>query len=158
MQPFILGGGSSAGWVSLVTAFNRGGGDGSGGDSWERINSLNPRPMYYSQIRVDPSDNNNMWVLGTSLYKSVDGGKTFTGDGSGREVHVDHHSMWIDPADGRHVILGNDGGIYVTYDHGKNWDHHNHVAIGQFYHVGVAPNEDYHVYGGLQDNGSCCST
>ena len=125
-----------------------------GGESWTRINSLNPRPMYYSQIRVDPSDNNNMWVLGTSLYKSVDGGKTFTGDGSGREVHVDHHSMWIDPADGRHVILGNDGGIYVTYDHGKNWDHHNHVAIGQFYHVGVAPNEDYHVYGGLQDNGS----
>lgn len=125
-----------------------------GGDSWERINSLNPRPMYYSQIRVDPSDENYIWVLGTSLYKSKDGGETFTGDGHGREVHVDHHSMWIDPKDGRHVILGNDGGIYVTYDRGKNWDHHNHVAIGQFYHVGVAPNADYHVYGGLQDNGS----
>ena len=125
-----------------------------GGDSWERINSLNPRPMYYSQIRVDPSDNNHIWVLGTSLYKSKDGGKTFTGDGAGGGVHVDHHSMWVDPRDGRHVILGNDGGIYVTWDRGKNWDHHNHVAIGQFYHVGIGPNKDYHVYGGLQDNGS----
>jgi photosystem II stability/assembly factor-like uncharacterized protein len=124
------------------------------GDTWERINSLNPRPMYYSQIRVDPSDNNYIWVLGTSLYKSEDGGKTFTGDGASGEVHVDHHSMWIDPSDGRHVILGNDGGLYVTWDRGKKWDHHNHVAIGQFYHVGIGPNKDYHVYGGLQDNGS----
>lgn len=126
----------------------------NGGNSWERINSLNPRPMYYSQIRVDPSDNNHIWVLGTSLYKSSDGGETFSGDGATRDVHVDHHSMWIDPRDGRHVVLGNDGGIYVTWDRGKQWDHHNHVAIGQFYHVGVAPNRNYHVYGGLQDNGS----
>jgi photosystem II stability/assembly factor-like uncharacterized protein len=125
-----------------------------GGDSWERINSLNPRPMYYSQIRVDPSDNQNIWVLGTSLYKSTDGGKTFSGDGAGGDVHVDHHSMWIDPSNGKHVILGNDGGIYVTYDGGKTWDHHNHVAIGQFYHVGVSHDRDYSVYGGLQDNGS----
>jgi photosystem II stability/assembly factor-like uncharacterized protein len=125
-----------------------------GGNSWERINSLNPRPMYYSQIRVDPSDNNKIWILGTELYKSKDGGITFTPDGHGDEVHVDHHAMWIDPRDGRHVILGNDGGIYVTYSSGANWDHHNHIAIGQFYHVGVAPNRDYKVYGGLQDNGS----
>lgn len=125
-----------------------------GGNSWERINSLNPRPMYYSQIRVDPSDNNKIWVLGTELYKSKDGGITFTPDGHGDDVHVDHHAMWIDPRDGRHVILGNDGGIYVTYSSGANWDHHNHIAIGQFYHVGVASNRDYKVYGGLQDNGS----
>ena len=125
-----------------------------GGNSWERINSLNPRPMYYSQIRVDPSDNNKIWLLGTELYKSKDGGVTFTPDGHGDEVHVDHHAMWIDPRDGRHVILGNDGGVYVTYSSGANWDHHNHVAIGQFYHVGVASNRDYKVYGGLQDNGS----
>ncbi len=124
------------------------------GKTWQRINSLNPRPMYYSQIRVDPSDNNHIWILGTSLYKSSDGGTTFSGDGASGEVHVDHHSMWIDPTDGRHVILGNDGGLYVTWDRGKKWDHHNHFAIGQFYHVGVAPNRDYHVYGGLQDNGS----
>ena len=125
-----------------------------GGETWTRINSVNPRPMYYSQIRVDPEDNNHIFVLGTSLYRSKDGGKTFTPDGARRGVHVDHHAMWIDPRDGRHIILGNDGGIYVTYDRAANWDHHNHVAIGQFYHVGVGPRRNYRVYGGLQDNGS----
>ena len=125
-----------------------------GGETWKRINSVNPRPMYYSQIRVDPSDKQHIYVLGTSLYRSKDGGEKFTGDGAGREVHVDHHSLWVDPNDGRHMILGNDGGLYVTYDRMESWDHHNHVAICQFYHVGVSSNEDYHVYGGLQDNGS----
>ena len=93
-------------------------------------------------------------LLGVRLWKSKDGGVKFTSDGHGRGVHVDHHAMWIDPKDGRHMILGNDGGIYVTNDRGKNWDHLNHVAIGQFYHVGVGPRRDYRVYGGLQDNGS----
>ena len=126
----------------------------NGGDSWERINTLNPRPMYYSQIRIDPVDMNNMYVLGTSLYKSKDAGSTFTGDGGGRAVHVDHHALWIDPEDPRHMILGNDGGIYVTHDRMENWDHLNHAAIGQFYHVGVGSRDNYRVYGGLQDNGS----
>ncbi len=125
-----------------------------GGASWQRINSVNPRPMYYSQIRVDPSDNNYIWVLGTSLYLSKDGGKTFSSDGTARGIHVDHHSMWISPQDGRRVILGNDGGIHLSNDRGSNWDHLNHVAIGQFYHVTVGPRRNYWVYGGLQDNGS----
>lgn len=123
------------------------------GETWTRINSLNPRPMYFSKIRVDPSDNNYLYVLGISLYRSEDGGKKFTGDG-GRGVHPDHHAMWIDPRDGRHIILGTDGGLYVTYDRMENWDHLNHFAIGQFYHVAVDPRRDYYVYGGLQDNGS----
>ena len=124
-----------------------------GGDSWTRINTLNPRPMYYSQIRIDPTDPKNIYVLGTSLYRSKDGGETFTGDG-GRGIHVDHHALWIDPDDSRHMILGNDGGIHVTHDRMDNWDHLNHVAIGQFYHAGIGPQKDYRVYGGLQDNGS----
>lgn len=124
------------------------------GDTWTRINSLNPRPMYYSQIRVDPSDNNYIYVCGTSLYKSKDGGATFTGDGGSDGIHVDHHSLWLDPNDGRHMILGNDGGIHVTYDRMTHWDHLAHVAIGQFYHVGISSDLDYYVYGGLQDNGS----
>jgi photosystem II stability/assembly factor-like uncharacterized protein len=125
-----------------------------GGDTWSRINSVNPRPMYYSEIRVDPSDDNHIWILGTSLYKSKDGGKTFSADGAGRGVHVDHHAMWVDPNDGRHVLLGCDGGHYITYDRGENWEHLNKFAIGQFYHVTVGPRRDYMVYGGLQDNGS----
>jgi photosystem II stability/assembly factor-like uncharacterized protein len=125
-----------------------------GGSSWKRINSLNPRPMYYSNIQIDPVDRNNIYVCGTSLYKSSDGGKTFTGDGGTDGIHVDHHALWIDKRDPRHMILGNDGGIYITHDRMEHWDHHNHVAIGQFYHVGVDSNLDYKVYGGLQDNGS----
>ena len=125
-----------------------------GGESWTRINSLNPRPMYYSQIRVDPSDEKYVYVLGTSLYRSKDGGKTFTGDGGRGGVHVDHHALWINPDDGRHMILGNDGGVYVTHSRMDQWDHHNHVAIGQFYHVTTDATMHYNVYGGLQDNGS----
>ncbi|QDU85964.1 BNR/Asp-box repeat protein [Planctomycetes bacterium Pla163] len=125
-----------------------------GGVTWTRINSLNPRPMYYSQIRVDPSDANHVYVLGTRLHRSSDGGVTFTSDGADGEVHVDHHALWIDPDDGRHMILGNDGGIYITRDRMESWDHHNHVAIGQFYRVTTDSEGLYSVYGGLQDNGS----
>ena len=124
-----------------------------GGESWTRVNTLNPRPMYYSQIRIDPSNSDNVMVLGTSLYRSTDGGKSFD-RGAGNGMHVDHHAEWIDPNNGDHIIHGCDGGVYVTYDAGKNWDHLNHVAIGQFYHVGVSSDRNYRVYGGLQDNGS----
>ncbi|HEV3168529.1 MAG TPA: PDZ domain-containing protein [Isosphaeraceae bacterium] len=123
------------------------------GESWTRINSLNPRPMYFSQLRVDPSDEQYLYVLGVSLYRSADGGKTFRPDG-GRGMHSDQHALWIDPSDGRHMIVGCDGGFYVTYDRMANWDHLNHMAIGQFYHVAIDTTRDYKVYGGLQDNGS----
>lgn len=126
----------------------------NGGDSWKRINTLNPRPMYYSHIRFDPQDREKVYVCGTELYRSFDGGKTFKADGVTDGIHVDHHALWVDPSDGRHMILGNDGGIYVTWDTMANWDHHCHVAIGQFYHAGVDSRTDYRVYGGLQDNGS----
>ena len=125
-----------------------------GGSSWMRINSLNPRPMYYSNIQVDPIDRNNIYLCGTSLYRSKDGGKTFTGDGGSDGIHVDHHALWIDNKNPKHMILGNDGGIHVTYDRMENWDHLNFMAIGQFYHVGIDASENYRVYGGLQDNGS----
>ncbi len=125
-----------------------------GGSTWTRINSLNPRPMYYSNIQIDPVDRNNIYICGTSLYKSKDGGKVFTNDGGSDGIHVDHHALWLDQRDPRHMILGNDGGIHVTYDRMNHWDHIANVAIGQFYHVGVDSNLDYNVYGGLQDNGS----
>ncbi|MBY0523815.1 MAG: PDZ domain-containing protein [Gemmataceae bacterium] len=124
-----------------------------GGESWTRINSLNPRPMYFSQVRVDPSDDKHVYVLGIELYRSMDGGKSFRND-AGKGVHADHHAMWINPRDGRHSILGGDGGVYVTHDRTAHWDFHNHFAIGQFYHVCVDNKKPYHVYGGLQDNGS----
>jgi photosystem II stability/assembly factor-like uncharacterized protein len=139
--------------------FERGGifRSADGGETWERINSLNPRPMYFSQMEVDPSDESFIHVGGISLHTSEDGGKTFRDDahiGANGAVHVDHHAMWVNPKDGRHIILGNDGGIYVTRDRMKTWDHHNHFAIGQFYHITVDNQPNYRIYGGLQDNGS----
>lgn len=123
------------------------------GESWTRVNSLNPRPMYFSQVRVDPNDENYVYVLGISQYVSSNGGVTFSED-FGKAVHADGHAMWVDPRDGRHSILGTDGGMYVTYDRGAHWDHLNHAAIGQFYHVAISPKEPYWVTGGLQDNGT----
>jgi photosystem II stability/assembly factor-like uncharacterized protein len=123
------------------------------GETWTRINSLNPRPMYFSQVRVDPSDNNYLYVAGVQMYRSRDGGKSFSGDAS-RGVHADQHALWIDPRDGRHMLVGCDGGFYQTYDRTANWDHINTAAIGQFYHVAIDTRRNYKVYGGLQDNGS----
>jgi photosystem II stability/assembly factor-like uncharacterized protein len=124
-----------------------------GGESWTRVNSLNPRPMYFSVVRVDPSDDKYVYVLGVQLYRSQDGGKTLKGDG-GKGVHADQHALWINPRNGRHMVVGTDGGVYVSYDRMDNWDHLNHVAMGQFYHVAVCNKRPYWVYGGLQDNGT----
>ena len=124
------------------------------GKTWTRINSVNPRPIYFSKFYVDPSDDNRMWILGVPLSKSSDGGKTWTRDGTPDIVHVDHHSMWIDPKDGEHLILGNDGGLYVSYDRGASFEHLNKFVISQLYHVAVDNQALYMVYGGLQDNGS----
>ena len=123
-----------------------------GGDHWKRINSLNPRPFYYSQLIVDPTDDQHMYVMGINFHESHDGGATFkTG---GRRVHSDHHALWVNPRDGRQLILGCDGGLYMSYDRGVTWDFHNVMDIGQFYDVGVDNRNPYWVYGGLQDNGS----
>lgn len=124
-----------------------------GGESWTRINSLHSRPMYFSVVRVDPNDDKNVYLLGVSQFKSSDGGITFDAN-LGRAVHADGHSLWIDPRDGRHMIIGVDGGVYTTYDRGNRWDHLNTLALGQFYHVAIAPKYPYYVYGGLQDNGT----
>jgi photosystem II stability/assembly factor-like uncharacterized protein len=124
-----------------------------GGETWVRVNSINPRPMYFSQIRVDPTNDQNIYVLGVSLYRSTNAGKTFQ-QGGDRGVHPDHHAMWIDPRDGRHVLIGGDGGTYVSYDRCEKWDYLNTMALGQFYHVAVDNRRPYRVYGGLQDNGS----
>jgi photosystem II stability/assembly factor-like uncharacterized protein len=124
------------------------------GESWKRVNSLNPRPMYFSNIRVDPNDDKTLYVLGdTTLWKSTNGGERFV-SAPARGVHPDHHALWINPKDSRHLIIGCDGGFYVSYDKGETWDHLNVLALGQFYHVAVDNKRPYNVYGGLQDNGS----
>jgi photosystem II stability/assembly factor-like uncharacterized protein len=123
------------------------------GLTWKRLNSINPRPYYFSEVRVDPKDTQNLYVLGISLHKSTDGGKRFTAD-AGTAVHADHHAMWIDPANSQHVLLGCDGGLYESWDASKTWHFRGNLPIGQFYDVAVDMNRPYRVFGGLQDNGS----
>jgi len=124
------------------------------GSTWHRQAALNPRPMYYSQIRVDPAHPDRVWLLGTNLHKSIDGGRTFTTDTTGDRIHVDNHALWIDPNDGTHMMLGNDGGLYFTYDGARNWDFIDNLPIGQFYDVDVDDRDPYVIYGGTQDNGT----
>ncbi|HYV38152.1 MAG TPA: PDZ domain-containing protein [Gemmataceae bacterium] len=123
------------------------------GQSWKRVNSLQPRPMYFSVVKVDPQNDKLVYVLGVSQYRSYNGGKTFTAD-AGNGVHADAHAMWINPKNGKHMLIGCDGGWYVSYDRADSWDHLNNMALGQFYHVAMCNKKPYWLYGGLQDNGS----
>ena len=127
-----------------------------GGETWKKTSDkkIGGSPgYYYGQIRIDPNDDKTVYVLSVNVYSSTDAGKTWKSD-FGRSLHVDHHSLWIDPKDSRHVLLGNDGGLGQSWDRGKSWDHHDDISIGQFYAVGVDMRDPYHVYGGTQDNGS----
>lgn len=127
-----------------------------GGETWTRTNtrSVGGSPgYYYGQIRIDPSNPDRLYVLSVPVHVSEDGGKTWKTDGAS-SVHVDHHALWIDPKDSRHLLLGNDGGLYVSRDRGKHWEHLDNLPIAQYYAIGVDQREPYHVYGGTQDNGS----
>ncbi|UCC41197.1 MAG: hypothetical protein JSV96_07170 [Candidatus Aminicenantes bacterium] len=123
------------------------------GLSWKKMSSTNPRPMYYSKIRIDPNNDQRIWVLGARMYVSEDGGKTFN-TSYVRGVHGDHHAMWINPENSNNIVLGSDGGIYFSYDRGKTWDFINTLPLGQFYEIGFDMRTPYYIYGGLQDNGS----
>jgi photosystem II stability/assembly factor-like uncharacterized protein len=123
------------------------------GKTWKKFNDLCPRPFYYGQIRIDPTDDQRIYVLGIQFHVSKDGGKSFPA-GAAKGVHPDHHALWINPADGKHLVLGNDGGLYVSQDRGTSWTAIRNLPIGQFYAVGVDTRKPYRVYGGLQDNGS----
>ena len=126
------------------------------GETWEHISTTNNRPMYYSQIRVDPSDPERLYLGGANLYRSSDGGRSFTPDAAAG-VHLDHHALWINPADSDHLILAGDGGVSVSWDRSDNWHQLRNLPIAQFYEIGVDMRDPYHVCGGLQDNGSWCA-
>lgn len=126
-----------------------------GGASWRKLSDVNPRPMYFSQIRIDPETDSRIYVLGVSLHISDDGGRTFRADGAER-VHVDHHAMWINPADPRHILLGNDGGVSVSRDRAETWMWFPNLLAAQAYHVAFDMQTPYHVCAGLQDNNTWC--
>jgi len=129
------------------------------GVSWDKVNDLNPRPMYYSKIFVDPSDSNRVYVLGSSFHSSANGGRDFE---THREmtptydvgVHGDHHALWIDPTNGRHLVLGGDGGLYISWDRARSFRKIDNVPLGQFYAIAVDMDRPYNIYGGAQDTHS----
>ena len=124
------------------------------GMSWEFRSNENGRPMYFSQIRVDPTNPDIVYVVDQRVHKSRDGAQTFEVlDGYG---HVDQHALWINPEDSDHLILGNDGAVDVSYDQGETWEALRRWDVGQPYHASVDMRRPYYVCTGLQDNGSWC--
>lgn len=107
---------------------------------------------YFAQIQVSPVNKDHIYILGVPILKSKDAGNTFTSI-NGRNVHADHHSLWINPKNPMHLINGNDGGVNISYDDGEHWTKANQPSVGQFYSINVDNEKPYNVYGGLQDNG-----
>ena len=130
----------------------------NGGLIWERVSSQNIRPMYYSHIFIDPTNEDRVYTLATRSAVSNDGGRTFTPIAIAPTydvgIHADHHALWIDPNDPEHLYLAGDAGLNESYDGGINFRRLNNFPIAQFYAIGVDMRDPYWVYGGLQDNHS----
>ncbi|MGQ0702889.1 MAG: WD40/YVTN/BNR-like repeat-containing protein [Gemmatimonadales bacterium] len=145
---------SEGGTSSIDDPYSKAGGvfrSEDGGEHWTRQSRLNPRPFYFSQIRVDPTDEQRVYLLGYLLHVSEDGGKSWREDRF-KNVHVDNHDLAIDPRDSRHLVVGNDGGVYQSFNRGEGWSFLNRFAAGQFYRIQADQSQPYRVCGGLQDN------
>jgi len=125
------------------------------GQSWSKVSDyMSVSPQYYNELVPDPVDVDTVYSMDTWLHRTVDGGKTWTKVGE-KFKHVDNHAMWINPADTDHVIVGCDGGVYLSYDRGATWSFVGNLPITQFYRVSVDSSKPfYYVYGGTQDNNS----
>lgn len=129
-----------------------------GGISWNKTHDdfldglVNSYGYYFGVIKTDPDQPEKVYIAGVPILRSDDGGKTFKSI-MGQNVHADHHAIWINPKNKNHLIIGNDGGVNISYDDGDNWIKCNTPSVGQFYSVNVDYQKPYNVYGGLQDNG-----
>ncbi len=122
------------------------------GATWRQTNSVNSTAWFYGQIRCDPTDPDHVVRLAPSSQQSWDGGRTYVGFGAG-QTHADHHALWINPQSPEQMILGTDGGLYLSWDRGQTWDHVESIPLAQFYAISVDDARPfYNVYGGLQDN------
>jgi photosystem II stability/assembly factor-like uncharacterized protein len=128
------------------------------GETWKRMcdkktyDKVNFRPFYYSKITVDPNNDLVIYAYSGRAYISEDGGKTFKE--IGKELHPDHHRIWVDPNDSNHIIDGNDGGIDISWDRGQHWYAVQNATLSEVYQLTFDMREPYYVYVGLQDNGS----
>ena len=125
-----------------------------GGKTWSQMNNYNTRPFYYSQVRVDPKNENRVYFSSTQLQVSNDGGKTLIN--AAQNVHVDDHGIWIDPNDPDRWFLASDGGISVTFDKGGNFWYPQNFPIGQFYDISYDFDIPFNICAGAQDNGAWC--
>jgi len=124
-----------------------------GGKTWDKRDKSQMmvwRPFYFANLRVDPANPDRLFKPDLRLIMSLDGGKSFANVGGG--THGDHHVVWIDPSNTQHVITGDDGGLWQSYDGGNKWWKQNNLPVSQFYHVSLDDADPFHVYGGLQDN------
>jgi len=127
------------------------------GETWALVSKdqeVDARPLYFSHLEVDPKDPNHVFAISNDLLESTDGGHHF--EKIAKSVHVDHHSLWIDPAGSGRIMDGNDGGVALSLDNGKRWIFFHSFPIGQYYHVATGSGPLYEVCGGLQDNFSWC--
>ncbi|PYX91533.1 MAG: sialidase [Acidobacteria bacterium] len=126
-----------------------------GGKTWQerdRSQMMVWRPFYFANLIVDPKNENKIYKTDLRLIQSTDGGASFSTISRG--AHGDFHDLWVDPDDTNHVITGDDGGVWYSYDSGNKWWKAYNLPISQFYHVSVDMYDPYHVFGGLQDNSS----
>jgi photosystem II stability/assembly factor-like uncharacterized protein len=124
------------------------------GATWTWMSTINNRPFYFSQVRVDPKNPDRIYRMAVDFAFSDDGGYSWRSGMLG--IHEDYHAMWIDPNDPEHFIIGGDAGIFQTWDKGGTYDALNNMAMGQFYGVSYDFQVPYRVCGGLQDNGTSC--
>ena len=129
-----------------------------GGAHWKKANEkpisiFNTYGYYFAKIYTSHTNPDKVFILGFTAQVSTNGGKSFTTIDK-ENVHADHHALWVNPKKDAHLINGNDGGINLTYDDGKNWFKANSPSVGQYYYVTTDDARPYNVYGGLQDNGS----
>jgi photosystem II stability/assembly factor-like uncharacterized protein len=123
------------------------------GASWQKMGTGFSYPWYMGQVRVDPTDPDRVYFMGVPLQVSTDGGRTFRTTATA--AHSDHHAMWIDPTDPNHLIIGCDGGVYISHDRGRTVDFVPNLPISQYYAIATDMRQPfYYVYGGLQDNSS----
>ncbi len=146
------GGGGGRGAATGVSGLYR---SDDGGASWRQVNHVDPRPLYFSQLRIDPKTPDRIFTGGTGLNMTIDGGVTVETNAD-KTIHSDHHLIWLDPNTPGHIIIGEDGGLAVSYDMSRTWQFFPNLPVGLFYHVGYDMETPYNVCGGMQDNYDWC--
>ena len=128
-----------------------------GGTTWKKMNAdeykVSPKgPYYFSQIRVDPNNDQNIFVTQDGYRHSTDGGKTWDALRVFPRMFGDFRTLWIDPENSDRMIAGSDGGIAIWYDGGATSDHFANIPVGEIYMISVDMEEPYNLYAGLQDH------